>query len=98
MLTATPEWAWGGAMGQGVRVAIIDSGINARHPAVQGQVNGYISISRGPAGLVYESQPHEDAIGHGTACAAIIRSIAPECELYSVRVIGQDGVGSGTVL
>jgi subtilisin family serine protease len=94
----TPEWAWGGATGRGVRVAVIDSGINARHRAVAGQISGYISISQGPSGLEYETQPHQDAIGHGTACAGIIRSIAPDCELYSVRVIGPDGLGSSTVL
>ena len=32
--------------------------------------------------------PHEDLVGHGTACAAIIRLLAPEAEIYSVRVLG----------
>src|SRR5688572_14477451 len=30
----TPEEAWGGATGRGVRVAVIDSGIEVDHPAV----------------------------------------------------------------
>jgi subtilisin family serine protease len=30
----TAEWAWGGATGAGVKVAVIDSGIDASHPWV----------------------------------------------------------------
>jgi len=39
-----------------------------------------------------------DVCGHGTACAGIIRSIAPDCELVSVRVLGEGFVGSGPAL
>jgi subtilisin len=83
----TADWAWGGSTGRGVKVAVIDSGIEASHPAVGG-VQGYVSITSGASGFVYDTEPHDDAFGHGTACAGIIRSIAPECELYSVRVLG----------
>lgn len=93
----TEDWAWGGSTGKGVRVAIIDSGIEASHPAVGGPVQGYISISSGPQGLVSDTSPHEDAYGHGTACAGIIRSFAPECELYSVQVLGPALTGTGMV-
>src|SRR5690242_20593010 len=77
----TPEWAWQGSTGRGVKVAVIDSGIEATHPAV-GAVQGYVAISEGSDGeLIYDTAPHEDSYGHGTACAGIIRSFAPECEL-----------------
>jgi subtilisin family serine protease len=86
------EWAWGGSNGKGVKVAVIDSGIEASHPAITGGgvggVQGYVSITSGSGGFVYDTEPHDDAYGHGTACAGIIRSFAPECELYSVRVLG----------
>jgi subtilisin family serine protease len=39
-----------------------------------------------------------DLCGHGTACAGVIRSLAPEAELYSVRVLGAGFKGSGKVL
>src|SRR5207247_5509796 len=39
-----------------------------------------------------------DLCGHGTACAGIIRSLAPDCELTSVRVLGAGYTGSGPVL
>jgi subtilisin len=93
----TPEWAWGDSTGKGVKVAIIDSGIEADHPAVAGQVQGYVCISDSGEGLVYNTDPHIDIYGHGTACAGIIRSLAPECELYSVRVLGKALTGRGTV-
>jgi len=36
----TPDWAWGGSTGKGVRVAVVDTGIEHDHPAVGGQVRG----------------------------------------------------------
>jgi subtilisin family serine protease len=36
-----------------------------------------------------------DAAGHGTACAGIISSIAPDVELYSIKVLGDRGLGDG---
>lgn len=89
-------WAWGNSTGKGVKVAVIDSGIEADHPAVQG-VQGYVSITETPEGMVYDTAPHSDVYGHGTACAGIIRSFAPECELYSVRVLGPTLMGRGNI-
>jgi subtilisin family serine protease len=95
----TPEWAWGGSTGAGVKVAVIDSGIDADHPAV-GPVQGYVAFQESsdkPGELVEETAPHEDAFGHGTACAGIVRSIAPDCELYSVKVLGARLSGRGAI-
>jgi len=39
-----------------------------------------------------------DLCGHGTACAGIVRSLAPECSLTSVRVLGAGYTGSGPAL
>ena len=92
----TPEWAWGGSTGAGVKVAVIDSGIDADHPAVGGHISGYVAITDGPLGLLHDDEPHGDSFGHGTACAGIIRSLAPNCELYSVKVLGARLTGRGT--
>jgi len=94
--TITAEWAWDGSTGKGVRVAVIDSGIDASHPAI-GNVNGYVAITEGSNGLLYDTTPHQDLFGHGTACAGIIRGLAPECELYSVQVLGRTLTGHGNV-
>jgi subtilisin family serine protease len=95
MTGMTREWAWEGSTGRGVKVAVIDSGIEESHPAVGGRVEGYASVAEMATGVQISTEPHEDAYGHGTACAGIIRSLAPECELYSVQVLGAGLTGRG---
>jgi len=95
----TADWAWGGSTGAGVRVAVVDSGIDAAHPAV-GTVAGGVALHYDPEapGQVRAVEgPHEDLFGHGTACAGIIRTLASGAELYSVRVLGARLTGKGLV-
>lgn len=98
-LPITPEWAWGGSTGRGVRVAVIDSGIDGDHELVGGVAGGvaleYDPDAEGRVRIV--EGPHADLFGHGTACAGIIRSLAPECEIYSVRVLGERLTAKGFV-
>jgi subtilisin len=92
------EWAWGGSTGAGVRVCILDSGVESGHPLV-GEVEGAVSVSVGEDGEPVVTDDEEgDLCGHGTACAGIVHSIAPECQLFSVRVLGGGYTGSGPVL
>ncbi len=94
----TREWAWGGSTGKGVRVCILDSGIEADHPDV-GELAGAVAVEVGEGDEISVVEDVEgDLCGHGTACAGIVRSIAPDCELYSVRVLGAGFTGSGTAL
>jgi len=95
----TREWAIGGSTGAGVKVAIIDSGIDAWHPAV-GRVDGAVIIEPdddAPDGYRVVEGPHADLYGHGTACAGIIRSVAPDAQLYSVRVLGERLTGKAWI-
>jgi subtilisin family serine protease len=93
----TREWAWGGSSGKGVRIAIVDSGIEHDHPALEGSVRGGVVIEYDEDAennlRILEDNKPSDLTGHGTACAGIIHAIAPEAELYSVRVIGKGGGG-----
>lgn len=92
------EWALGGSTGAGVRVCIVDSGVEAGHPHV-GPLEGAVVISLGPAGeTIVEEDVAGDECGHGTACAGIVRSLAPDCSLFSVRVLGGGFTGSGRIL
>jgi subtilisin len=94
----TREWAWGGADGSGARVCVLDSGVEAGHPMV-GDVQQSISVSvEGEEVTIDEEDTEGDLCGHGTACAGVIRSLAPKCELVSVRVLGAGYTGSGRVL
>lgn len=90
----TRDWAFGGSTGRGVRVCVVDSGIEGGHPDV-GELQGSYAVVRRDDELVVEEVPAEDVCGHGTACAGIIRSLAPACELYSVRVLGERFSSSG---
>ena len=94
----TREWAWGGATGAGARVCVLDSGIEDGHPLV-GKVQQSVAISiEGDEVIVEDEDTQGDLCGHGTACAGVIRSLAPECDLVSVRVLGAGYTGSGAVL
>jgi len=92
------EWAWGGSTGKGAVVAVVDSGIERGHSLV-GDVEEAVVVT-GAAGEEPQIEEDEegDACGHGTACAGIIRSLAPECRLVSVRVLGSGWTGSGRKL
>ena len=90
------DWAYGDRSGRGVRVAVVDSGIDASHPLVGG-VADYVAVVSDPGsddGVRLEAGEHIDLYGHGTACAAVIRSLAPQAELVSVRVLGASLKGS----
>jgi subtilisin len=93
----TPQWAWGGSTGEGVRVAVVDSGIDNDHPAIAGAVRGWAAPIETAEGMTYDDAPHTDSYGHATACAGIIRGLAPGVELYSVKVLGAGLSGRGQV-
>jgi subtilisin len=93
----TREWAWGGATGKGARVCILDSGVELDHPLV-GTVQRSVAVTNVDDEITITDDDAGDLCGHGTACAGIIRSFAPECELTSVRVLGAGYTGSAKVL
>jgi subtilisin family serine protease len=94
----TREWAFEGATGQGVRVCILDSGVDPSHPSV-GELESAVTISIGDGEEIVATDDTEgDVSGHGTACAGIVRRLAPEASISSVRVLGANFTGSGNVL
>jgi subtilisin family serine protease len=91
------ERSWAGSTGRGIRVCVVDSGIEADHPEV-GSVQGSYQVVKDEAGCRVVPAEPGDSCGHGTACAGIIRQQAPDCELYSVQVLGKGFGGTGEVL
>ena len=71
-----------GLLGQGVKVAVIDSGIDKAHPGFNGKVVKQTWYREG-------TPLSED--DHGTHVAGTIHLMAPEAELYDYRVFGATG-------
>jgi len=90
-----PETIWKGRTGRGVRVAVVDSGIDTEHPDLKGKVKESVEAVAQEGRIDFVPSTSGDQAGHGTACAGIIASVAPEVELYSVKVLGPKASGSG---
>lgn len=86
--------AWTYSSGEGVTVAVIDSGVEADHVDLAGQVLPGLDMVSG-AGV-----GHKDGVGHGTTVAAIIAGrgdddsgvvgIAPKAKILPVRVLDDE--------
>ena len=88
-----PE-VWARSRGEGVKIAIVDTGIESTHPDLKDRVvDGYSAIG----------SSWEDENGHGTHVAGIVAAIgapggvygvAPRAKLLAVRVLDERGSGT----
>lgn len=87
---------WRQTQGQGVRVAVLDTGITAEHPDLADALDDARDFTRSPAGP-------RDVLGHGTHVSGIIAArrdgrgvvgVAPQCRLLAAKVLGDEGIGS----
>ena len=87
------ELAWSATRGTGIRVAVIDSGIDLDHPDLR-VYGGYNAIN--------PRKSYNDDYGHGTHVAGTIAAldngigvigVAPEAHLYAVKVLNSRGIG-----
>lgn len=84
-----------GYTGQGIKVAVLDTGIDGTHLMLQGKV--LLSTS-------FTGEPPTDVAGHGTHVAGIIagkqngantyNGVAPDAQLYNVKVLDNTGTGA----
>ena len=86
---------WRSRTGKGISVAIIDSGIDGEHPALQGKVYESVEARNDNKRVLFVPSDSGDSAGHGTACAGIISSIAKDAELNSIKVLGAQASGDG---
>ncbi|QNE19074.1 S8 family peptidase [Kribbella qitaiheensis] len=95
---APAAWA-AGYTGRGVKVAVLDSGVDAAHPDFAGRLQSENFTPEGP----------EDAIGHATHVASIVagsgaasdgryKGVAPDAELLSGKVCVFDGCEESWIL
>ena len=90
---------FGDADGRGVTVAIVDSGVEAGHPAFTGHRIRQLRVDiTDEAATVVDDPEGHDLVGHGTACAGIVASVAPAAEIVSLRMLGADNRGKGRAL
>lgn len=94
--TIQAEAAWTVTKGAGVKVAILDTGIDYNHPDLKQNIREYIDFTGSQHGAL-------DVQGHGTHVAGIIAGVdndtgiigvAPDAELYVAKVLGDNGSGS----
>jgi len=87
--------AWGNSQGKGIRVAVVDTGIDNNHPDLK--IN-YV----GGASFVPGAPTPMDDHGHGTHCAGTIAAaingagvvgVAPQASLYAAKVLDKTGSG-----
>lgn len=71
--------------GQGVRVAVIDSGVHFAHPHVAGVAEGCQIDGDGQIGPDFL-----DRLGHGTAVAAAIKEKAPRVDIIAIKVFDRE--------
>ncbi len=84
-----------GLTGEGVRIGIVDSGVNRRHPALAGRVVAnlnYVDANTNDLSV-------DDVVGHGTAVAQAAAGtpfgawpggVAPGAQIVSARIISDD--------
>lgn len=83
-------------LGEGIKVAVIDSGIDLNHPALKGglvpasQMRDYVDGDNWPQ---EQGQLGLGAYGHGTNVASIVLQMAPKAKILPLRVLRPDGSG-----
>ena len=82
ILTGGMKLREAGLTGKGIKVAVIDSGVDANHPGFNGQVKQQMWWR-------YGSPLRKD--DHGTHVAGTVHMMAPEAEIYDYRVFGDEG-------
>lgn len=81
--------------GAGVTIAVLDTGVEAGHPALAGHLlSGYNVLSPTSAPDEASDGTLNNVVGHGTMVAGVLARIAPDAKILPVRVLDGDGVGS----
>src|SRR5258705_7011296 len=88
------DTSWERCTGRGVRVAIVDSGIDTEHPDLKGKVRESVEAVAEDGKINFHPSTSGGQGGHGTACAGIITRGAPDAGIYSVKLFGPNGSGS----
>lgn len=110
-VAGTDQWAWNKiglsdarklSNGQGIVVAVLDTGLAADHPMLNASITaGYDFV--GMSNAIYDTGNNVDddgdgyvdeELGHGTHVSGIILTAAPGVQIMPIRVLNSDGVGT----
>lgn len=95
------ELAWPTSRGTGVKVAILDTGIDKDHPDLVSNIKGGVNFVP-KRGWKVNPGGWDDDNGHGTHVAGLVAAVdneigvvgvAPEAHLYAVKVLDRNGNG-----
>ncbi len=93
--------------GTGVVVAVIDTGVDAAHPALAGRVlgSGWNAFENSPDtsdvgnGVDDDDDGSVDEMtGHGTHVAGVVAQVAPDAAILPIKALDSDGVGDAFFL
>jgi len=85
--------------GAGVKVAILDTGVDFNHPQLAGRLlPGYDFVDDDPDPSEVGNQEQNLAFGHGTHVAGLVALSAPDAMILPVRVLDPNGFGNNWVL
>ncbi len=74
--------------GEGITIAVIDSGINVNDPRLSDtHIEGW-NIALGATGHALLGADFHDENGHGTEVAVAIHKVAPKAKLLAVKIMG----------
>jgi subtilisin family serine protease len=83
------------ATGDGVVVAVLDTGVAFDHPALQGHLlSGFNALQPGQPPRDVPDGTTNAGVGHGTMIAGILARLAPRAQILPVRVLNGDGLGT----
>jgi len=89
------------ATGQGVRVAVVDSGVNPRFPALRGRGGEVFDCKQGDNGLVLnklDKALNSDRTGHGSLVQSCLVSVAPDAQTDHFRILDEENVTDSSLL
>ena len=100
-------WGAFGARGKGIKVAVLDTGVDAQHPDLKGKVHAYAEFDRAGKVVRESLRQARDEDGHGThVCGTIAGGnasgrwigMAPEATLLVGRVLPPEGSSDRQIL
>lgn len=84
--------------GAGVRVAVLDTGVDAQHPALAGRLLPGRDFVDGDLDASEAGSRADLGFGHGTHVAGLVALAAPEARIMPLRVLDASGAGNAWVV